>query len=334
MGKLGYPYSYGSELTPKMARDNRNMFIVSILVCLNSFFFINEQKLKTEKNSMDTVTYIERIEFIGRGGDSPDPGDLSDPGPLGPGKPHKEVMPKPRIRRESQIFADGFPLMAPYAKPLSRRNFAEPNPLQQGQGQQGQENRVNRNQGERSNGPSDSKLKTKPNPSADELGSKPKTYADIRRELDSQKNKKTAVVEIYGKTYVIKNPEPLTREDTLAEELYNSIRASDTDIAAIAKNLDYKETNIKKCKEHIFYRSHYLDRYKGEKVEYRRFDADLRQALAWKRLEQGCGTKEDIEWLKHEFAESHHEEKFNAGYNESHNRAQKRYDGKPWNDDE
>lgn len=152
-------------------------------------------------------------------------------------------------------------------------------------------------------------------------------------ELDSQKNKKTAVVEIDGKDYAIKDPEPLNRPDVLAKELYNEIRASDTDVAAIAKNLGYKEKNIRNCKEHIFSRCHYLDRYKNEEVEYREFDPDLQQALAWKRLEKGCCTKEDIEWLKHECAENHHEVKFNSGYCEAHERAQKLHDGNPWKDD-
>lgn len=43
-------------------------------------------------------------------------------------------------------------------------------------------------------------------------------------------------------------------------------------------------------------------------------------------------TAQDIEWLKHECAESHHELKYGAGYSESHKRAQKRYDGSPWPD--
>jgi len=312
-----------------MARSNRTIFIVSSLICFNLFSFINEEKLKTEKNFTDTVICIERIELIGRGGDLPVPGP--GPSPLGPiqlPKSPKPVMPKPRMRRQTGI-AEGFVPMGTHIKPLSTHNYPENKPRQQGQ-----ENLGNRNQSGRSNGPSDSKLKTKPNPSADELGSKPKTFADIMRELDSQKKKKTAVVEIDGKTYDIKDPEPMTRADKLADELYKEIRANDNDIAIIAKNLGYKENNIRNCKEHIFSRCNYLDRFKNEPVEYRQFDNDLQQALAWKRLEKGCCTKEDILWLKHECAESHHETKFNTGYCEAHERAQKRYDGKPWKDDE
>lgn len=39
---------------------------------------------------------------------------------------------------------------------------------------------------------------------------------------------------------------------------------------------------------------------------------------------------EDLTWLKHELAERHHEQRYNAGYDESHNRAEKRWTGEPW----
>jgi len=38
----------------------------------------------------------------------------------------------------------------------------------------------------------------------------------------------------------------------------------------------------------------------------------------------------DITWIKHEFAERHHELKYGSGYSEAHDRAQSRYDGHPW----
>ena len=52
--------------------------------------------------------------------------------------------------------------------------------------------------------------------------------------------------------------------------------------------------------------------------------------MAWERLEDGIYLSEDIEWLKHEFAERHHELKFDSGYSDAHNWAQKRYNGNPW----
>ena len=60
------------------------------------------------------------------------------------------------------------------------------------------------------------------------------------------------------------------------------------------------------------------------------FDPNLQQALAWKRLETGTHTQDDVTWIKHECAERHHELKYGSGYNEAHNRAQTRFDGAPW----
>jgi hypothetical protein len=89
----------------EIARNNRIIFIVSSLVCINLLSFINEEKLKTEKNSSDTVISIERI---GRGGDL-----------LGPG-PHN--MPKSRIRRQNGIGGEGFNTRGPYIRPWSTSN--------------------------------------------------------------------------------------------------------------------------------------------------------------------------------------------------------------------
>ena len=75
----------------------------------------------------------------------------------------------------------------------------------------------------------------------------------------------------------------------------------------------------------MFLDEHTLDRY-PECIERKRFDPNLNQFLAWERLEDGIYLSEDIEWLKHE----HHELKFSSGYSDAHNRAQKRYDGNPW----
>ena len=60
-----------------------------------------------------------------------------------------------------------------------------------------------------------------------------------------------------------------------------------------------------KCKNHLFYEIHILDRYKssGEPVETKRFDANEEQARAWKRLEEETHTQDDLTWLKHEKAE-------------------------------
>jgi len=154
------------------------------------------------------------------------------------------------------------------------------------------------------------------------------------RELDKQSNKKIITIQVPDQIYTIKNP---YREDAyelgykLADQIYDSIRESDTDICDIAENLGFKADNIKKVKDHVFYNKHYLDRLApAEPVEYRRFDANIQQALAWKRLETGTHTQDDITWIKHECAERHHELKYGSGYSEAHNRAQTRFDGAPW----
>lgn len=105
-----------------------------------------------------------------------------------------------------------------------------------------------------------------------------------------------------------------------------------TDICDIAENLGFKADNIKNVKDHVFYQKHELDQYVslGEASEYKRFDPYIQQALAWKRLETGTHTQDDITWIKHECAERHHELKYGSGYSEAHNRAQTHFDGAPW----
>ena len=100
----------------------------------------------------------------------------------------------------------------------------------------------------------------------------------------------------------------------------------------IAKNTGYKRENIQKVKEHVFYKTHRLDRYVsfGEPVQIKRFDATEDKARAWKRLEEGTQTKEDLTWLKHEKAEQWYEQKHKAGYSESHDNAESYWSGNPW----
>lgn len=130
-------------------------------------------------------------------------------------------------------------------------------------------------------------------------------YKEVKETLES--------AEKLGKTW----------EKLSAEEKYESIRNSKTDVDAIAKNTGYKSKNIQKCKNHLFYDIHRLDPYEslGEPVETKRFDANENQARAWKRLEEGTYIKEDLTWLKHEKAEQWYELKHDAGYSESHEKA-------------
>jgi len=158
-------------------------------------------------------------------------------------------------------------------------------------------------------------------------------YVDIMKELDKQSNKKIITIQVYDQTYNIKNPyheSAYELADKLAAQIYDSIRESDTDICDIAANIGFKADNIKNVKDHIFYNEHDLDRYGPDYMERKQFDPNLQQGLAWKRLETGTHTQDDITWIKHECAERHHELKYGSGYSEAHNRAQTRFDGAPW----
>jgi len=112
-----------------------------------------------------------------------------------------------------------------------------------------------------------------------------------------------------------------------ADQAYDSIRKSTTDVNSIAKNTGIKPENIQKVKNHVFYKEHVLDRYVdyGIPAEKKRFDSDIGMANAWKRLENGTYTDNDIKLLKHEVAESWHMKNNGPGYNSAHNAAEKRY---------
>ncbi len=120
-----------------------------------------------------------------------------------------------------------------------------------------------------------------------------------------------------------------------ADELYDAIRDSDTDVSMIASNTGFKPENIQKVKNHVFYDEHLLDRYVdyGIPAKVGRFDSTIEQANAWKRLENGTYTDLDITWLKHETAERWYEKKYNSGYSEAHNRVDSRWSGFPWEEE-
>ena len=158
-------------------------------------------------------------------------------------------------------------------------------------------------------------------------------YKEVMRELEKQSNKKRIDIQVGDQFYRLKNSYhegPYELGDKLADQMYESIRESDTDICDIAQNLGFKADNIKNVKDHVFYNEHDLDRYGPDQIERKQFDPNLQQALAWKRLETGTHTQDDVTWIKHECAERHHELKYGSGYNEAHNRAQTRFDGAPW----
>ena len=147
-------------------------------------------------------------------------------------------------------------------------------------------------------------------------------YRRIRNELEEKRSQSVVNINVGGKVFNIKNQDRLDADHLsgkLADQLYDDIRECDTDISKIAKNINYKAENVRRIKDHVFIDVHILDKYKdlGEEPEVKQFDPSLRQALAWKRLEAGVHTPDDVTWLKHEMAESHHEKKFDSGYFES-----------------
>jgi hypothetical protein len=158
-------------------------------------------------------------------------------------------------------------------------------------------------------------------------------YVDVMKELGKQSSNNKIEIQVGDQIYMFKNPYRKNADELqfiLAEKIYDSIRECDTDICDIAENLGFKADNIKNVKDHVFYNKHDLDRYGPDEIEHKRFDATLEQALAWKRLETGTFTQDDVTWIKHECAERHHELKYDSGYTEAHERAQSRYDGYPW----
>lgn len=90
--------------------------------------------------------------------------------------------------------------------------------------------------------------------------------------------------------------------DPVAEAAYERIRASTTDVAAVARATGIKAANIQKVKEHTFLRVHLLDRYAAQGVGARRarFQAFAPIAAAgsdWRRARVAamtyncCGTR-------------------------------------------
>jgi hypothetical protein len=215
--------------------------------------------------------------------------------------------------------------------PLSCRNHAKlkNNPFDNNQDPRVRNNAANTNS---------QNLSVKKDEVAKPSESVTKPYSEIRHELETKQHQKTIKIDVAGKTYMIENTDRMgvdQLENKLAEQMYNSIRDNDKDISDIAVYTKIKADNIKKCKDHIFYNEHVLDRYVhlGEDPVVQCFDPDLKLALAWKRFEIGEHTPEDMEWLKHEYAERYIESTYDAGYTESHDRAQSRFDGNPWKDD-
>jgi hypothetical protein len=112
-----------------------------------------------------------------------------------------------------------------------------------------------------------------------------------------------------------------------ADDAYEEIRSSKTDVEAIAENTGIKSSNLQKVKDHLFFDEHLLDKYVdyGIPAEMRRFDSNIAVASAWKRLENGNFTPQDMQLLRHEAAEAWHIRRYGPSYRQAHERAQKRF---------
>ena len=91
-----------------------------------------------------------------------------------------------------------------------------------------------------------------------------------------------------------------------ADEAYAAIRASTTDVAAIAAATGLKPQNIQRVKDHVFMQEHLLDRYVAQEIPATvgRFESNSNIAEAWARLQAGTHTAADLRFLRHETAEA------------------------------
>jgi hypothetical protein len=114
--------------------------------------------------------------------------------------------------------------------------------------------------------------------------------------------------------------------------LSESIRNCKTDIEEIAKNLNLMPETVERVKNHLYYKKHILNSYDNE-IEFKRFDADLKQSLVWKALQRGQYNDNDREWFNHELLEMYHISKNpELGYSDAHKKAESWFKGRPWQD--
>jgi hypothetical protein len=99
-----------------------------------------------------------------------------------------------------------------------------------------------------------------------------------------------------------------------AEAAYSLIRQAD-DVALIAENTGWRQVQVARVKEHLFFRTHQLD------DAVRTFDADPLIANAWQRLQTRTHTPADMQLLRHELFESRFEGIFRTDYRTAHGAA-------------
>ena len=100
---------------------------------------------------------------------------------------------------------------------------------------------------------------------------------------------------------------------------YGLVRSMKTDCKRIAANTGFREEDIQRIKNHVFYEEHELD------DGLRRFDADYEMSQSWQRLIDGREIENrDIILLQHEFIESIFMGN-GLNYDEAHDKAQNIY---------
>lgn len=112
------------------------------------------------------------------------------------------------------------------------------------------------------------------------------------------------------------------RQEAEASKMYDSIRASTSDVQGISKNTGIAESRIQRIKDHVFNNEHIKSSGNG------RFDPDYEIAQAWTRLQQGTYNTKDIDLLNHELFESRFEGIFKTNYETAHDAAVR--SGRPW----
>ena len=102
---------------------------------------------------------------------------------------------------------------------------------------------------------------------------------------------------------------------------YNERVKDNTDIGSISRNTGFSESDIQKIKNHMM-----SDIILFKDGTLKKFDPDIDQALAWKRLIEGENIKDsDILMLKHELEETIIMETTGACYEDAHNQANQKY---------
>jgi len=113
---------------------------------------------------------------------------------------------------------------------------------------------------------------------------------------------------------------------------YEIIRKQSNDVRDIVAHTGFREKHIARIKNHVFMDEHILDLYAhlGEPARIGRFESSFEAARAWERLQLGRHTTLDVQWLKHELAESLYMRRYSTGpgpqsYKRAHDAANLRW---------